>query len=199
MSVETPPPSEPIPAPAPAPRETPWGRIALVFVAFWIVYLIVARPTDRLLDLDGPGPGTKVGYDWSLQDLDGKPVSFADFRGKTLFVNIWATWCPPCIGEMPSIAGLAATPGLRDDVTFLCIATDESVDDVKRFVEARGRDWTMTVLHAQALPAVFLTEGIPATFFVAPDGRLAYEHVGAADWNSPAVVQKLRDLAATAR
>jgi len=192
VSTETP--STPIPVPPDPPRQDrPWRLIALAFVAFWVVYLIVGRPGRRIDDLDAPGPGTAVDYAWSLRDLNGGEVDFADFKGKTLFVNVWATWCPPCIAEMPSIARLAATPGLSEQVAFLCIATDESLDDVSRFVTGKG--WPMTILHAQALPAAFLTDGIPATFLVSPDGRVAYERIGAAEWDSPEVVKKLRDLA----
>ncbi|AMV36817.1 TlpA family protein disulfide reductase [Planctomyces sp. SH-PL62] len=169
--------------------------MAFVLAAFWVVYLIVARP-GRIDDLDAPGPGTAVPYDWKLEGLDGAPVEFASFRGKTLFVNVWATWCGPCVREMPSIARLAAEPDLqKGDVAFLCIATDDSIEDVRRFVA--GKDWPMTILHARALPPVFLTDGIPATFFVSPDGRLAYSRVGGAEWDAPEVVKKLRDLAAS--
>ncbi|WP_165247968.1 TlpA family protein disulfide reductase [Paludisphaera soli] len=189
-------PNDPTPAPPPAGRDRTWTWIALIFAAFWVVYLIVGGPR-RIDDLDAPGLGTAVDYDWTLEGLDGAPVKFAEFRGKALFVNVWATWCGPCIQEMPSIARLAANPDLRGDgVAFVCIATDESIEDVRRFVKGKG--WPMTILHARALPPVFLTEGIPATFLVTPDGKLAYSRVGSAEWDSPEVVKKLRDLAATA-
>ncbi len=65
-------------------------------------------------------------YDWSLMDLDGQPVSFAKFKGKTVFLNIWATWCGPCVGEMPSIAKLARNPRLQDkNIEFVCVSTDD--------------------------------------------------------------------------
>ncbi|MDG3006460.1 TlpA family protein disulfide reductase [Paludisphaera mucosa] len=181
--------------PPPARRDVPWMLLAGVFASLWVAYLLVAGPR-RVDDLDAPGPGTAVDYEWSLQNLDGATVSFADFRGKALFVNVWATWCGPCIAEMPSIARLAAHPDLQDGkVAFVCIATDDEVQDVKRFVAGKG--WPMTILHARALPPVFLTDGIPATFFVSPDGRLAYSRVGSSEWDAPEVVKKLRDMAAT--
>ncbi len=171
----------------------PWLLIAGVFLAFWVVYLIVAgpRPVD---DIDGPEPGTPVDYNWTLQDLDGGEVQFDRFRDKPLFVNVWATWCPPCVAEMPSIARLASVEDLKGKVEFICISTDDSINAVRTFL--RGKNWPMTVLRATSLPSVFLTEGIPATFLVAPDGRIAYMRDGGAEWDSPEVVRKLRERAA---
>lgn len=179
-------------APAPAAGKSPWPPLLALFVAFWVVYLMIAGPR-RLNDLDGPEPGRPVDYNWTLQDLDGNDVKFDRYRGKTLFLNIWATWCPPCVAEMPSIARLAATEELKGKVEFVCVATDETINAVRSFL--RGKDWPMTILHAAALPPVFLTNGIPATFLVAPDGRVAYMREGSAEWDSPDVVRKLRELA----
>ncbi|WP_337173591.1 TlpA disulfide reductase family protein [Paludisphaera sp.] len=179
-------------SPAPAAGKPPWLLMVGVLAAFWVVYLIVAGPR-RLDDIDGPESGRAVDFNWSLRDLDGGEVNFDRFRGKALFVNVWATWCPPCVAEMPSIARLASVEDLKGKVEFICIATDESMDAVRSFV--RGKGWPMTILHATALPPVFLTDGIPATFLIAPDGRLAYMREGAAEWDAPEVVRKLRDLA----
>lgn len=182
-------------ATAPKPRDWTWPTVAAVFAAFWIVYLLVSPPAG-FNDLDDAGPGTPVDYNWTLQDLDGAPVKFSDFQGKALFVNVWATWCGPCVAEMPSIARLASNPDLKGKVAFVCISTDDSVNAVRSFL--RGKDWPMTILRARELPPVFLTEAIPATFLVGGDGRLAYARLGSADWDSPRIVKKLKDLAAAA-
>lgn len=180
-------------APTPPAAKPPWLLLAGVFVAFWVVYLIVAGPR-RVDDIDGPEPGRAVDFNWTLHDLDGNEVKFDRFRGKALFVNVWATWCPPCVAEMPSIARLASIEDLKGKVEFVCISTDESINAVRTFL--RGKNWPMTILRATSLPPVFMTEGIPATFLIAPDGRLAYMREGSAEWDAPEVVRKLRELAA---
>lgn len=180
-------------SPPPPAGNPPWLLLAGVFAAFWVVYLIVAGPR-RVDDLDRPEPGRAVDFNWTLHDLDGGEVKFDRFRGKALFVNIWATWCPPCVAEMPSIARLASVEDLKGKVEFVCISTDESINAVRTFL--RGKDWPMTILRATSLPPVFLTDGIPATFLIAPDGRLAYMREGGAEWDAPDVVRKLRELAA---
>jgi len=133
-------------------------------------------------------------FDWSLVDLDDRTVPFSRFKGKPVFLNIWATWCGPCVGEMPSIARLAQDPRLRGkDIEFVCVSTDESSGVVRRFLE--GRDWSMTFLRADKLPPVFATEAIPATFVIAADGRIAASEVGAVDWHEPRIVSFLEKLA----
>ena len=88
-----------------------WQYVALAFLVGWLVILQFYNPlrsgSPRLL-----GGGSDLGaadFSWKLQDLEGKPVDFASFKGKPVFLNVWATWCGPCVKEMPSIARLAAT------------------------------------------------------------------------------------------
>jgi thiol-disulfide isomerase/thioredoxin len=131
-------------------------------------------------------------FQWIVHDLNDAPVPFAQFQGKAIFLNIWATWCPPCVAELPSISRLAADPRLKE-VAFVCVAIDDAPATVREFV--KGKDWPMTILHATSLPAVFSTEGIPATFLINPDGRIVAAKVGGADWDDPPVVALLEKLA----
>lgn len=178
---------------APKPDRT-WLYVAGAFVAFWGLYLTFFGP--------GPVPAPRVepsgshgqaDYRWKLLDLDDKPVEFSRYKGKVVFLNVWATWCGPCVSEMPSIARLASKPALKDDVAFVCVSTDDSASAVTQFLA--GKDWPMTVLRATDLPRVFQTEGIPATFMIAPDGRIAAAEVGSSNWDDPGVVEALVTLA----
>jgi len=177
-----------------APDRT-WLIIALVFLGFWVVYLTFFAPGNRR-PLENAGIDLPADYNWKLEDLKEQPVEFSRFKGKTVFLNIWATWCPPCVGEMPSIARLAESPRLRGkNIEFVCVATDDSIDTVVRFV--RDKNWPMTVLRAQARPPVFLTEAIPATYIITPGGRIVAAEVGANDWDRAEVVAFLEKTAAT--
>ena len=72
---------------------------------------------------------TPADYDWSPVDLNDQPVPFSRFKGKTVFLNFWATWCGPCVSEMPSIEELAKNPRLRDkNIAFVCVSRDVSTD-----------------------------------------------------------------------
>lgn len=120
-------------------------------------------------------------YNWSLRSLDGAEVPLASFQGKVLFLNVWATWCGPCVAEMPSIQKLHES--LKgQDVTFVLVS-EEKADTVSHFVQRQ--EFTVPVyVSAGKLPQTFNTPGIPATFIVDRDGSIVYRHVGAADWNS---------------
>lgn len=175
------------------PTQT-WLIVVTSLATAWIVFLIFFGPRSGLggdlpvPQLKAPVPGGKADYGWGLQDLAGTSVSLESYRGKTIFLNVWATWCPPCVAELPAIANLADNPRLKD-VVFLCVSTDESPEVVQSFL--KGKNWPMTILMAHDLPPVFATDGIPATFVIAPDGRVVVSEVGSAQWDDPSVVDFL--------
>jgi thiol-disulfide isomerase/thioredoxin len=173
-----------------------WWIIGLGFVLAWGLILMFFGPNQGLgtPQLGDGGGAQKAAFDWTLLDLNDAPVDFSQYKGRTVFLTIWATWCPPCVAELPAIATLAENPRLKEkDVAFVCVSTDESSAALRRFM--RDKNWPMTVLRATELPDVFLTEGIPATFLIAPDGRIAASEVGAARWDDPSVVEFLERLA----
>jgi thiol-disulfide isomerase/thioredoxin len=175
-----------------------WWLLGFGFLAFWIVYLMFFAPGPRS-PLEDARVDQPAEFHWDLRDLNGQAVSFSRFKGKTVFLNIWATWCGPCISEMPSIARLADNPRLRDDdIAFVCVSVDDAPGPVKQFVS--GKNWSMTVLHAGAnLPPVYQTEGIPATFIINPEGRIKLAEVGSSDWDAPEVVSLLEEIAGSTK
>lgn len=180
--------------PPPPPRSyRSWVYFALTLFAAWVLYVNGLNKRGAAPRLEEATASASADFSWAPNDLDGKPVPLSGFKGKPIFLNVWATWCPPCVRELPSIARLAADPKVAD-VTVLCVATDDSAETVKNFV--KDKDWpaTMKVLHSTNVPAVFSTEGIPATFIIDRSGRIASAEVGAAEWDQPAVVEFLQKL-----
>lgn len=170
-----------------------WLYAGAVFALFWVVVLFFFGGdliTAEYLE-DSVPPVQMADFSWKLKDLQENPVELSRYRGKTIFMNIWATNCGPCVKEMPSIATLASDPRLRD-VAFLCIASDETAEPVKEFL--RGKNWPMTMLRAEDAPEVFRTEGIPATFVIGPDGAIVASTVGAREWDDPKVVDMLAKM-----
>jgi thiol-disulfide isomerase/thioredoxin len=176
------------------PTDRIWLYAGIAFALFWIGYLYFFGPRRRAV-LENSAMSTPAAYDWTLFDLDDQPLSFSRFKNKPVFLNIWATWCGPCVGEMPSIATLARDPRLAGtNIEFVCVSTDDRSDEVRRFLE--GKDWSMTFLRAETLPPVFVTQGIPATFIIATDGRIVASEVGSADWHEARVVEFLKKFSA---
>ena len=129
-------------------------------------------------------------YDWSLRSLDGSQIVLSDFKGKVVFLNLWATWCIPCVAEMPSIQSLSN--GLKeDDVVFLLI-TDEDAETVEGFL--RDRQLDLPVYIYEVLPDVFRSPGLPTTYVINRDGLIVYRDVGAAKWDGDAFRDFIRSL-----
>ncbi|HKI16728.1 MAG TPA: TlpA disulfide reductase family protein, partial [Isosphaeraceae bacterium] len=158
-------------------------------------YLALFGPR-RGAELENSGTGQPADFSWIVHDLNDRPVSFSTFQGKTIFLNIWATWCGPCVAELPSIARLARDPRLANKgVAFVCVSTDESSQAVSRFL--KDKDWPMTFLRTEQgkIPPVFYSEGIPATFLIGSDGKIAAVQIGSVEWDEPRVVAFLEKLA----
>jgi thiol-disulfide isomerase/thioredoxin len=188
--------------PADAPESTGKpGRAllyaALGFLAFWFIFLTFFGP-KRPTGLENSGMSEPAAYDWTVLDLDDQPVSFSRFKGKPIFLNFWATWCGPCIREMPSIDSLARDPRLAGkSIEFLCISTDDDSEKVRRFLKDKNFGMTFLRVKDGKIPPVYYSEGIPTTFLITPEGRIAASKVGSDDWHAPGVVEFVEKLAGT--
>jgi thiol-disulfide isomerase/thioredoxin len=128
-----------------------------------------------------------------LRDLSGKLHRLADYRGQAVLINFWATWCEPCRDEMPSIQQLKSKLAGKPFVV-LAVNVAESENRIAEFLRKLPLDFT--VLHdrnSEALKA-WRVKGLPASFVVAPDGRIRYSHIGDFDWGDDAVVQIMNNL-----
>lgn len=129
-------------------------------------------------------------YNWQLVDEHGAAYDFEQAKGKVIFVNFWATWCPPCIAEMPSMEKLYQD--YKDDVVFLFVS-NEKPEVVSKFKEKNHYQF---LVHAALSPSpkLFKTSSIPRTFVVDRQGHIVIDKSGAADWNSKKVRNVLDDL-----
>ncbi|MEM7549711.1 MAG: TlpA disulfide reductase family protein [Bacteroidota bacterium] len=131
--------------------------------------------------IDTPETDKNFNHELLLRNEEGELVDVADLRGKTLFVNFWASWCPPCIAEMPEIQDLYKNSS--EDVAFLIISVDEDFKKALKFKEKKGYAFPVYRL-ASRLPAELRGNSIPRTYVISPEGNIAYEHSGMASYGS---------------
>ncbi|MBI1750706.1 MAG: TlpA family protein disulfide reductase [Acidobacteria bacterium] len=129
-------------------------------------------------------------YGWKLRSLDGREATFGEYRGKVVFVNVWATWCGPCVAEMPGIQALY--DAVEQEGAAFVLVSEEKEGTVKSFVEQAR--YSFPVFTTGQIPEVFETRGIPATFIVNRQGAIVYKHLGSADWNTDSCRKLLRAL-----
>ena len=139
-------------------------------------------------------PEAMLANDFLLQDLKGNTVKFSSLKNKVIFMNIWATWCPPCVAEMPGIQKLYEKVKGEKDIAFVMLSVDQNgMEKVKKFVAKKG--YTFPVyLPASNLPAAFQTQTIPTTFILGKDGKVATRHDGMADYDTREVKDYLTKL-----
>ena len=129
-------------------------------------------------------------YQWQLIDSNGKTVSLEEFKGKIIFVNFWATWCPPCIAEMPSMQKLYSD--YQDKIVFLFVTTD-SFEKANAFLAKENLK--LPVFQPVSNPPLEMESStIPATYLIDQQNNVVLAKIGAADWNSDSFRKKLDDL-----
>lgn len=109
--------------------------------------------------------------------LDGKPWDLADRRGKWVVVNFWATWCSPCLKEMPELSALDA---MHEHIEVVGLAYEEiDAEAMRAFLQAHPVVYPVAIVDVYAPPADFDTpRGLPMTYLIAPDGRVAKRFLG---------------------
>ncbi len=124
--------------------------------------------------------------DFDLAGLDGTRRKLSDFRGKVVFLNLWATWCPPCIAEMPSIEALHRR--FRDQgLVVLAVSADSNgAAAVAPVVEELGITFPVLLDPEGTLPPRYGVTGYPETFVIGRDGRVVEHFIGPTDWSSTA-------------
>ena len=140
-------------------------------------------------------PSKNGAADFTLSDLSGHMVKLSDFRGKVIFLNFWATWCPPCRSEMPSIQKLDKLMA-GEKFQLLAVSVDNSGSEtVKKFMQ--DGKYSFKVLHDRTggVSAKYGVRGIPATFIIDQTGAIVETAVGARDWATPEIVKRLKGLA----
>lgn len=125
--------------------------------------------------------GNQADYNMPLLTLDGKRTSLSEFEGKTIFMNLWATWCPPCIAEMPNIQRLYDDID-DENIVFVMASLDQDPQKVWDFIERKG--FTFPVYSVLAKPPVYDSSVVPTTYVISPHGEIIMKHQGMAKYDT---------------
>jgi thiol-disulfide isomerase/thioredoxin len=151
---------------------------------FFIFLIVLAGCSQK-----GEEQSAIVASQIKLTDLEGNKVDLTELAGKTIFVNFWATWCKPCIQEMPSI--IALREQLAGQNIEFYFASDEEADKVKKFMKSRRMSSgfvqvkNLESLGIQALPTTFIFDG---------EGNLVFSEAGLRKWDEPSTVEMVTEL-----
>jgi thiol-disulfide isomerase/thioredoxin len=124
-----------------------------------------------------------------LTDLSGKAVDLSQFKGKAMLINFWATWCKPCLQEMPSLA--VTQNKLKDEPIVFLFASNETLEQITRFKDKQKFEFSyfqlgnMEALNIQALPTTFIFDSA---------GELKFSEAGFRDWSSPESIQVITNV-----
>jgi peroxiredoxin len=158
---------------------------ALLLVGLCLVVADALR--ERLVSVGDRAPA------FSLTTDSGRKISTSDFGGKILVVNFWATWCPPCIDEIPSLQSLAQQMAPKG-VVVLGVSVDKNEAAYKRFLQQSGITFA-TARDAEAgVSAEYGTFKYPETYVIDRDGKVRQKHIGPRDWMDPELIKSIESL-----
>jgi thiol-disulfide isomerase/thioredoxin len=171
-----------------------WGLILSIFAFLYFTGLItpimgglqslllatgIKKPKITLVDKENQ----TFDYTGRFVDLEGNSINLTDYRGKTVFINLWATWCPPCRAEMPHIEDMYKKVKGTENLEFLMIALDKESEKSKKFIEDKG--FTFPVVHASfGLNNSLQSESIPTTLVVNPKGEIIFYQEGMSNFDT---------------
>lgn len=164
----------------------------VLFLLAIVIYGLLTRPATV------PGhPAPQIGHpvpDFTLPDLTGKMVQLSTLRGKVVFINVWATWCPPCVEEMPTMQRLYNQ--LHDQgLEILAISIDAlGAQVVEPFMHKYQLTFPALLDPKASIERLYHTGGVPESFVVDKQGRLVEKVVGPRDWAHPQIMAMFKRL-----
>jgi peroxiredoxin len=155
--------------------------------------LLTAMGAYSPADSDKNPPVIEKAPDFSLKDLGGRTVSLGSLRGKVVLLNFWATWCPPCVSEMPSLNKLYLELKPRG-LQVVAISLDRSAESVKEYINEKGFKFFVLLDADGVVVKRYKVFSTPTTFLIDRKGNIVGRFYGEYDWQDPDVRSKIEKL-----
>lgn len=158
----------------------------------WLFCLLAAIACSPGQELDRLSE-TRVAPDFTIEDTQGVTHSLADYRGQVLVVNFWATWCPPCVKEMPSLQ--RAWEELRkEDIAVLAINMGEQKQAIEDFIQKYPVELPILLDKDFDMADAWSVTGLPTTYVVDSEGQIVFQVIGEREWDDPDLLEEIRGL-----
>ncbi len=131
--------------------------------------------------------------DFTLLDIDGKRYRLSDYKGRVVIVSFWASWCPPCVYEMPAM-NRAWHKTRRDELMILAVNMGEDEDAIFNFTGKYPVDFPLLLDKKAEIMKQWKVTVLPTTFVVGADGKIHYKAIGGRDWDADSVIKLLLQL-----
>jgi peroxiredoxin len=128
---------------------------------------------------------------FTLMSAHGTDISLSDYDGKFVLLNFWATWCPPCVKEMPALNDLHNKLNGSSDFEVVGVHVGPALATVKQFLKDRPVDFDILIDKSMSLSS-WKVSGLPTTFLISPTGKLIYKATGEREWGSDEMVEFIR-------
>ena len=132
-------------------------------------------------------------FDAGIKDLKGRVSNLSDYKGKVIFLNLWATWCPPCRGEMPTIEALY-NEFRGKDFQIIAVSQGESEETVKKFLTDFNYTFPIFIDNKGQVAKSYNSGAIPTTYIIDKKGDIIAQIVGGRDWASAEVKELIEEL-----
>ena len=164
-------------------------KASIASIALLLCTFTFAEPEIDLIELEHKPPAP----DFVLPDMQDKAHSLSDYLGKPVIITFWATWCPPCVKEMPSF-NRAWNKLKNDDIALLGVNINEGRDTIETFKLQYPIDFTILRDESAEQLQNWNMTGLPTTFIIDPDGHVVYQAMGEREWDNDIIINKVRAL-----
>jgi cytochrome c biogenesis protein CcmG, thiol:disulfide interchange protein DsbE len=164
----------------------------LAFLGAVAVLCVFAMPTYRQGE---PSIAGRMAPDFALQ-LDGKPARLQNLRGKVVVLDFWASWCPPCVEETPSLIELQRRIADRGGMV-LGVSMDDDPNAYEAFLKEHNVNFPTYLDTSKTIPATYGTSMYPEAYIIGRNGRIVRKVVGPQDWSNPDILAALDTLLKT--
>ncbi|WP_312192576.1 TlpA disulfide reductase family protein [Sphingobacterium sp.] len=168
--------------------------ICWILLLIGLLFLVPYLGQARKMILSNSARHARIeGYDVSFKDSQNKVVSLNQLIGKVVIINLWATWCSPCLAEMPSLDQLHKDFKSNSNVVILSVDIDGNLRSSSKFLAKRKFGLPVYQLNS-ALPKELSTKSIPTTIILDKSGKLVIKHIGGMNFGSQKFRRSLLDL-----